>query len=124
MAIVRHPGFRRLAVRAAWFAVALAFAHVALDSVRAGSVDIRGLLVMAAVVAVALVAATSLWSGPRLRLVSGAAGLLTMLAAIGLIFVRAAHETGLALIVGGAAIAFASIEPFEPEERRTAETDE
>lgn len=96
-AMARRPILRRLLLSLAWLGVSLAFAHLSLDSTRPRSVDVHGWLAAAAAVALVLAAASCLGHGPRLRVVSGVAAMLTTLVALGLVAVGAAHETGMAL---------------------------
>jgi hypothetical protein len=109
--MTRTPDARpaRLITAAAWIVVAVSFAHVALDSTRPRSVDIHGLLAVAAVAAVILASTAVLGRGAWPSVVSVVGGVVTMFVAIGLILGRAAHETGLVLLACGAVIVVASI---------------
>lgn len=109
MTMTRDARPARLITTAAWVVAAVSFAHLALDSTRPKSVDIHGLLAVAAVAAVMLASTAVLGRGAWPPLLSGVGGVVTVLVAIGLILGGAAHETGLALLACGAVIGIASI---------------
>jgi hypothetical protein len=115
--IIRQRRLRRIGVTGTWLVVAAAFAHLAVDSTRPRSIDLQGILTVAAAGAVLLAAITWFGRGQRLRTASAAAGLLTVAVALALIALRAAHETGLALVMGGGLIAFLSLAVIEPPDR-------
>lgn len=109
MAQARLRNVRRVSATLAWFAAAAALAHLSLDSTRPRSIDLHGFLAAAAVAAVILGAVSWLDRGIWLRAISGLAGALAVLGAVALIFARAAHETGIALIVAGGVIAVLAV---------------
>ena len=109
MTMTRDARPARLITAAAWIVAAVSFAHLALDSARPRSVDIHGLLAAAAVGAAILARMLLLGHAAWPYAVSAAAGVATVLVAIGLVFARTAHETGLVLLACGAVIVVASI---------------
>ena len=114
LALIRHPTFQRVAISAAWMTASLAYLHLAIDSTRPRSIDLHGWLAVAAVVSFLFGAATVTSHHERLRVVSGLAAALTVVVALALIAARAAHETGVALLVAALAIALLSIPTREP----------
>jgi hypothetical protein len=111
MALIRHPSVRRLVVVIAWLAAALAFAHLSLDSTRPRSVDLHGWMAVAAAAAVVLAGAGWFVRRDGMRAVSAVAAVLTSGLALVLVVARAAHETGIALLIVSLFIAVVSLVP-------------
>lgn len=116
MALIRQPSVRRLVVVISWLATALAFAHLSFDSTRPRSVDLHGWLAVAAVGAVLLAGAACFVRRDGTRIVSAVAAVLTSAIALVLVIGRAAHETGIALLVASLLIAVVSLVPAEAHE--------
>ena len=98
----------RLIVGAAWIVVALAFAHLALDSTRPHAIDLHGAMSTITVAAAAMGLATWLAPSRRLETLSTLGGAFIVLVSVALILGHAAHETGLLLVAGGLLIAMLS----------------
>ena len=91
----------RLVQTLAWLAVAIALLHLILSSTRAPATDLRGWFAIGAFAALLLASLT--WAASdRTRSISAVAGVATSLLALALIAVRAAHETGVVMLLGGA----------------------
>jgi hypothetical protein len=94
---------RRLVLAGAWIGIALALLHLFLDSTRPTSVDLHPLLGLAACGALVMAAAAFAW--PRWLRIHALAGAALVPVAAALLFVGAAHQTGVVLGLLGVFVA-------------------
>jgi hypothetical protein len=110
----------RLIVGAAWIVVALAFAHLALDSTRPHAIDLHGAMAAITVAAAAMGVVTWLAPSRRPEVLSTLGGAFIVVVSVALILGHAAHETGLLLVASGLLIAMLSSQREQPADQASS----
>jgi len=108
-AVAISPSLRSAIASFVWVGVSLAFVHLYLDTDRPRFLDLHAFLAIAALATFALAATTWFGTSARLRWLSLAAAVLASVIALALVATRVAHETGVAVFLGGAVIVVLSI---------------